>query len=169
MRIEAIYMSGTDFGAQQGPFILPLLFRELFKPFLKKMNDWVDENTTWKTFYHTCGSVVDFLDDFVEADYDILNPVQISARGMDPQFRKTATGTGSCSGEGESTLSIPFLRHSRRGAPGSREECRDFLPGEASYSTWCTTSCRMCLRRISWPCSRRFALSTARKAEFYDI
>ncbi len=91
-RIQVIYMSGTDFGAQQGPFISPLLFRELFKPFLKEMNDWVHENTTWKTFYHTCGSVVDFLDDFVEAGFDILNPVQVSARGMDPEFLKNGYG-----------------------------------------------------------------------------
>lgn len=91
-RIQVIYMSGTDFGAQEGPFISPVLFRELFKPFLKQMNDWVHENTNWKTFYHTCGSVVDFLDDFVDAGFDILNPVQISARGMDPQFLKNKYG-----------------------------------------------------------------------------
>ena len=91
-RIQVIYMSGTDFGAQEGPFISPVLFRELFKPFLKQMNDWVHENTSWKTFYHTCGSVVDFLDDFVEAGFDILNPVQISARGMDPQLLKNKYG-----------------------------------------------------------------------------
>lgn len=91
-RIQVIYMSGTDFGAQEGPFFSPVLFRELFKPFLKQMNDWVHENTSWKTFYHTCGSVVDFLDDFVDAGFDILNPVQISARGMDPQFLKNKYG-----------------------------------------------------------------------------
>ena len=91
-RIEVIYMSGTDFGSQAGPFISPMLFRELFKPFLKEMNDWVHGNTKWKTFYHTCGSVVAFLDDFVEAGFDILNPVQISASGMDPEFLKNTYG-----------------------------------------------------------------------------
>jgi hypothetical protein len=34
---------------------------------------------------HSCGSVVDLLPDFVEAGFDILNPVQTSAAGMDPQ------------------------------------------------------------------------------------
>ncbi len=91
-RIEVIYMSGTDFGSQAGPFISPMLFRELFKPFLKEMNDWVHGNTKWKTFYHTCGSVVAFMDDFVEAGFDILNPVQISASGMDPEFLKNTYG-----------------------------------------------------------------------------
>jgi hypothetical protein len=97
------------------------------------MSDWVHEDTTWKTFFPTCGSVVDFLDDFVEAGYDILNPVQISARGMDPRLLKN--------GYGEADTCLPR----------------------------CTTYRQTCPWRISWPCSRRFALSTARKAEFYDI
>ncbi len=91
-RIDIIVMSGTDFGAQNGPFISPNLYREVFKPLHKAMNDWVHENTNWKTFFHTCGSIVDFLDDFVSAGIDILNPVQISAAGMDPDFLKKNYG-----------------------------------------------------------------------------
>ena len=91
-RIDIIVMSGTDFGAQNGPFISPNLYREVFKPLHKEMNDWIHENTNWKTFFHTCGSMVDFLDDFVSAGVDILNPVQISAAGMDPHFLKKNYG-----------------------------------------------------------------------------
>jgi len=91
-RIDIIVMSGTDFGAQNGPFISPNLYREVFKPLHKEMNDWIHENTNWKTFFHTCGSIVDFLDDFVSAGVDILNPVQISAAGMDPHFLKKNYG-----------------------------------------------------------------------------
>jgi len=91
-RIDIIVMSGTDFGAQDGPFISPSLYREVFKPLHKAMNDWIHENTNWKTFYHSCGSDVDFLDDFVSAGVDILNPVQISASGMDPNFLKKNYG-----------------------------------------------------------------------------
>jgi len=57
------------------------------------MNDWVHGHSTWKTFYHTCGSIVAFLDDFQEAGMDILNPVQISAEGMDPAFLKEKYGS----------------------------------------------------------------------------
>jgi len=85
-------MSGTDFGSQKGPFISPNLYREVFKPLHKAMNDWVHKNTNWKTFYHSCGSNVDFLDDFVSAGIDILNPVQISATGMNPDFLKKNYG-----------------------------------------------------------------------------
>ncbi len=91
-RIDIVVMSGTDFGAQNGPFISPASYREMFKPLHRKMNDWVHANTGWKTFYHTCGSIVDFLDDFYEAGVDILNPVQVSAAGMDPSFLKNNYG-----------------------------------------------------------------------------
>jgi hypothetical protein len=90
--IDVIVMSGTDFGSQNGPFISPAAYRELFKPFHKVMNDWVHENTPWKTFFHTCGSIAAFMDDFADAGVDILNPVQISASGMEPQVLKEKYG-----------------------------------------------------------------------------
>jgi hypothetical protein len=91
-RIDVVVMSGTDFGSQHGPFISPAAYRELFKPFHKVMNDWVHENTPWKTFFHTCGSIAAFMDDFVDAGVDILNPVQISASGMEPEVLKEKYG-----------------------------------------------------------------------------
>ena len=91
-RIDVITMSGTDFGTQQGPFISPDVYREVFKPLHRRMNEWVHKNTSWKTFYHTCGSIVAFLDDFCEAGVDIINPVQVSAAGMDPEFLKKNYG-----------------------------------------------------------------------------
>ena len=91
-RIDVVVMSGTDFGSQNGPFLSPAAYREIFKPLHKTMNDWVHAHTSWKTFYHTCGSIVAFLDDFAEAGIDILNPVQISAAGMAPDFLKGSYG-----------------------------------------------------------------------------
>jgi hypothetical protein len=91
-RIDVVVMSGTDFGSQNGPFISPEAYREIFKPLHKAMNDWVHANTSWKTFYHTCGSIVAYLDDFAEAGIDILNPVQISAAGMSPEALKGTYG-----------------------------------------------------------------------------
>lgn len=91
-RLDVIVMSGTDFGTQHAPFIAPDTYREMFKPLHKDMNDWVHQHTPWKTFIHTCGSIIEFLDDFAEAGFDILNPVQISASGMDPEFLKKNYG-----------------------------------------------------------------------------
>ena len=91
-RIQIIEINGNDFGAQNGPFISPDMYRELYKPYHKTMNDWVHKHTNWKTFFHSCGSNVAFLDDFRETGVDILNPVQISAAGMDPAFLKNNYG-----------------------------------------------------------------------------
>lgn len=91
-RIDVIVMSGTDFGAQNGPMISPEIYRELFKPFHEKMNNWIHSHTHWKTFYHTCGSILAFIDDFIEAGIDILNPVQLSAAHMDPEILKDMYG-----------------------------------------------------------------------------
>jgi len=91
-RIDAIIISGTDFGTQRGPFASPKLFRDLWKPFYQRMNDWVHANTQWKTFFHSCGSVAALLDDFVEMGVDILNPVQCSAVGMDAATLKAKYG-----------------------------------------------------------------------------
>jgi hypothetical protein len=54
-KIAAIFISGTDFGSQKGAFISPNAYREMFKPYHKAINDWVHANTSWKTFYHSCG------------------------------------------------------------------------------------------------------------------
>jgi uroporphyrinogen-III decarboxylase len=91
-RIDVIIMCKTDFGAQSGPLIAPATYRDLFKPLHRKMNDWVHANTSWKTFFHTCGDVSLLLEDFIEAGLDVLNPVQISADNMDPVHLKEAYG-----------------------------------------------------------------------------
>ncbi|NSW76828.1 MAG: methyltransferase [Candidatus Atribacteria bacterium] len=91
-RIQVLVISGTDFGSQNGPFISRELYRTLFKPFHQKINRWIHENTSWKTFIHTCGSIYDLLPDFHEAGFDILNPVQISASKMDPETLKKEFG-----------------------------------------------------------------------------
>jgi hypothetical protein len=91
-RITVVFITGTDFGTQTGPFISGKAYRGLFMPFHRQLNDWVHEHTSWKTFIHSCGSVVDLIPDFIEAGFDILNPVQCSAAGMDPTTLKTRFG-----------------------------------------------------------------------------
>lgn len=90
--IDVVHVSGTDFGTQQGLFISKDMYRELYKPFNKKVNDWIHNNTNWKTFIHTCGGIFELIPDLIEAGFDILNPVQISARGMDPKKLKSEYG-----------------------------------------------------------------------------
>jgi len=84
-RISIVFVSGTDFGAQTGPLIAPRVYRDLYLPFHKAINDWVHQHTTWKTFIHSCGSVFQLYPNFLAAGFDIFNPVQTSAVGMAPE------------------------------------------------------------------------------------
>jgi hypothetical protein len=90
--VTAVFTTGTDFGMQTGPFIAPMTYRKLFKPFNARINDWIHTHTTWKSFIHSCGSVWALLPDFVDAGFDILNPVQCSAANMDPRRLKETYG-----------------------------------------------------------------------------
>jgi len=91
-RATVAWVSGTDFGSQNGCFISPRSFRDLYKPFLKRVNDWIHENTPWKTFIHTCGSIQPLIPDILDAGFDILNPVQISAADIAPEDLKAKFG-----------------------------------------------------------------------------
>jgi uroporphyrinogen-III decarboxylase len=62
-------------------------------PYYKRINDWIHANTPWKTFKHSCGAVAKFIDSFIDSGFDILNPVQCSAAGMDPAQLKSAFGS----------------------------------------------------------------------------
>lgn len=91
-RVSIIFVTGTDFGTQRGPFISPKAYRTLYQPFHRRVNDWVHANTTWKTFIHSCGSVMALIPDFLDAGFDIMNPVQCSAVNMEPHELKRQFG-----------------------------------------------------------------------------
>jgi hypothetical protein len=91
-KISVIFISGTDFGTQRGPFISNEMYRDLYQPFHKEVNNWIHNNTGWKTFIHSCGSIYQLIPDFIESGFDILNPVQCSAADMDPKRLKEQFG-----------------------------------------------------------------------------
>jgi uroporphyrinogen-III decarboxylase len=61
-------------------------------PYYKKMNEWIHSHTGWKTFKHSCGAIGEFIPLFIEAGFDILNPVQCSCPGMEPEKIKSEYG-----------------------------------------------------------------------------
>jgi hypothetical protein len=85
-KVNVVYLDGTDLAAQNTLFCSPEGYRELYLPFSKKLNDWIHTNTKWKTMKHCCGGCEPLIEAFIEAGFDILNPVQTSAKGMDPQL-----------------------------------------------------------------------------------
>jgi len=90
--IQAAFICGTDFGTQTSAFCSVKTFNDLYFPYYKQVNDWVHKHTQWKTFKHSCGAIFKFLPSLVEAGFDILNPVQCSATGMDPRQLKSEFG-----------------------------------------------------------------------------
>lgn len=90
--VHAVVICGTDFGTQNSSFCSVETFRELWMPYYLQVNRWIRRNTRWKTLKHTCGAVEKFLPSLIEAGFDILNPVQCSAVGMEPEHLKRTYG-----------------------------------------------------------------------------
>jgi len=83
---------GDDLGFQNGPQIDPRLFRSLVKPLLKEIYRTAHSLSPAKVLLHSCGSVYEFIEDFIEIGVDILNPVQTSAARMDVETLKRRFG-----------------------------------------------------------------------------
>jgi hypothetical protein len=90
--IQLAYICGNDFGTQKAPFCSPNTFDSLYMPYYKRINGWIHENTNWKTFKHSCGSIEPLIPSMIESGFDVLNPVQWSADGMDRKMLKEKYG-----------------------------------------------------------------------------
>jgi hypothetical protein len=116
-KVDAVFICGTDFGSQTSSFCSAKTFRELYFPYYRRLLDWIHMNSRWQCFKHSCGSVVRFIPSFIEAGFDILNPVQCSAVGMDAAELKARFGDRLTfwGGGVDTQLTLPF---------GSPEEVR---------------------------------------------
>jgi hypothetical protein len=90
--VQVVMVTGTDFGTQSGSFVSVDDYRDLFKPFHAQANRIIHRTTPWKSFIHSCGSNRDLLPEFIDAGFDIFNPVQCSAARMDPRELKKEFG-----------------------------------------------------------------------------
>lgn len=87
-----ILMFADDMGGQDNPLISPEIYREMFKPRHKEMWDYIHDKSDCKVFFHCCGSISELLPDLIEAGIDILNPVQTTAKNMEPEKLKREYG-----------------------------------------------------------------------------
>ena len=91
-KVDVVFICGTDFGTQDSQFCSEDTFLSLYAPYYRQINGWIHQNTTWKTFKHSCGAVEPFMKHFINVEFDIINPVQTNATGMDPQKLKAEYG-----------------------------------------------------------------------------
>jgi len=89
---DILYVCGADFGTQKSLLFSTEVFRDVYLPHYKKLNNWIHENTNWKTFKHCCGSIEPLLPLLIEAGFDIINPVQWTADNMDKKKLKDTYG-----------------------------------------------------------------------------
>jgi uroporphyrinogen decarboxylase len=92
-----IIWAGDDFGGQNGMLISPDMWRMYFKPRIKEMfEEFRSVNSNVKIAWHSCGSILPIIPDFIEIGLDILNPIQPLAKGMTPEHLKGNFGDELC-------------------------------------------------------------------------
>jgi hypothetical protein len=128
--VDVLFLCGTDFGTQTSSFCSVATFRELWLPYYSQLCGWIHAHTSWKVFKHSCGSVERFFESFIDAGFDIANPVQCSARGMEPEHLKAQYGDRLVfwGGGVDTQQTLPF------GTPAEVREqvlrrCEVFAPG----------------------------------------
>jgi len=108
-----ILQFNDDLGTQNAPFLSPAMFRGQIMPHYQRGLDWVHRHTKMKVFMHNDGAIFDFLPTLIEMGVDILNPVQTTAKGMDPAKLKAQFGDnlvfwgGSCDCQGTLAFGTP--------------------------------------------------------------
>ncbi|MEW6203347.1 MAG: uroporphyrinogen decarboxylase family protein [bacterium] len=87
-----VIMIGDDLTGQKGPLFSPKTYKSLVKPRHKELVQYIKSRTKAKIWYHTCGSCINYIPELIDNGIDILNPVQISAAGMEPTMLKEHFG-----------------------------------------------------------------------------
>jgi len=128
--IVDIIRFGDDLGATTGPFMSPRTYRQLFKPRHKLLCDYVHQHTKMKTFLHSCGSIRALMPDLIEAGFDVINPVQTTCRGMEPEGLKADFGKDICFwGGGCDTKTILPLASPHEVKEHVKQRLEIFMPG----------------------------------------
>ena len=97
-----------------------------------------------KVFFHSCGSVVKLIPDFIECGIDILNPIQISAKGMDPRYLKDTFGDDiTFWGGGADTRNVLNLKSPEEVKKHVKELLEIFLT-ETEKDSFCKSTAMLC-------------------------
>jgi uroporphyrinogen decarboxylase len=88
-----VMLTGDDLGMDVGPMMSLPMWRTFLKPRLKRVFDaYREAKHDIILAYHSCGSILPFIDELIEIGLDVLNPIQVTAHGMDPAVLKQSYG-----------------------------------------------------------------------------
>ena len=87
-----VFTYWDDVNSQDGWLISPDIYRKMIKPKQRRLVEAIKKKTDAKLYYHGCGAAFDLIPDLIEIGFDIINPVQVSAAGMDTQVLKKTYG-----------------------------------------------------------------------------
>ncbi len=125
-----VFTYWDDVNTQNGWMISPELYRKMVKPKERRLVDAIRKKTNAKIFFHGCGAAFDLIPDLIDVGFDIVNPVQVSARGMDTRRLKQAYGRDITfwGGSADTQRVLPF------GTPAevvaeARRRIEDLAPG----------------------------------------
>ena len=125
-----VIMIGDDLAGQYGPLFSPAFYRRVVRPRQQRVIDTIKAHTTAKIWYHTCGNCLEYIPDLIAMGVDALNPVQISAPGMDPARLKCDFGQDLVfwGGAVDSQHTLPFATPKQVKAE-ARQNIEIFKPG----------------------------------------
>lgn len=83
---------GDDMGTQDRPMCRPSMIEQFSAPYIRRFCDFIHRNSDIKVFMHNCGSIKPLIPVLIDSGVDVLNPVQISAKNMDPCQLKAEYG-----------------------------------------------------------------------------
>jgi uroporphyrinogen decarboxylase len=121
---------GDDLGGQHGPLFSPDIYRTIYKPKEKKLISLIKKNTDAKIYFHSCGSIYEYLPDLIEIGVEVLNPVQVHAANMGSDKLKKEFGNDlSFWGGGADPVSIMSNGTVRDVEDEVKRRIDDFSPG----------------------------------------
>jgi uroporphyrinogen decarboxylase len=129
---DTIDVAGTadDFAGQQNMLISPRSYRKLAKPRHKELFDFIHKRSNAKIFFHSCGSIRPVIPDLIEIGCDIINPVQVSAAGMDSAELKREFGKDiTFWGGGVDTQRVLGTGTPEQVREDVKRRLNDFMPG----------------------------------------
>ncbi len=87
-----VFTFWDDVCGQDGWLIRPEIYVKMIKPKQRRLVEAIKKKTDARLFYHSCGATFDLIPHLIDIGFDILNPVQVSARGMDTRRLKATFG-----------------------------------------------------------------------------